>query len=81
VALDERRAKFKANLWNRPNANEKDLGIEGQKTKSEEDHKRPIHAHREANRKLKAMERQYSQQSGRQTDIEEVCFVHIFLQA
>ena len=26
VALDERRAKFKANLWNRPNANELKLG-------------------------------------------------------
>ncbi|KAG6865547.1 hypothetical protein C0991_001551 [Blastosporella zonata] len=31
VALDERRVKFKANLWNRPNVKESTLGIEGQK--------------------------------------------------
>ncbi|KAJ3510247.1 hypothetical protein NLJ89_g4791 [Agrocybe chaxingu] len=29
IALDERRAKFKANLWNRPNDNEKLLNIGG----------------------------------------------------
>jgi uncharacterized protein (DUF2235 family) len=78
VALDERRAKFKANLWNRPNAKEKSLGIEGQKTKSEEDHARPRDIHKEANRKLRAMERQYSQHSGQETDIEEVCLAHAF---
>lgn len=27
VALDERRAKFKANLWNRPNSDEEKLGV------------------------------------------------------
>ncbi|TFK33598.1 hypothetical protein BDQ12DRAFT_690919 [Crucibulum laeve] len=30
LALDERRAKFKANLWNRPNAKEEKLGIHRQ---------------------------------------------------
>ncbi|KAG5649691.1 hypothetical protein H0H81_002474, partial [Sphagnurus paluster] len=28
VALDERRAKFKANLWNRPNADEQQYGVQ-----------------------------------------------------
>ena len=27
VSLDERRAKFKANLWNRPDARERQLGV------------------------------------------------------
>ncbi|KAG5636743.1 hypothetical protein H0H81_007001 [Sphagnurus paluster] len=31
VSLDERRAKFKANLWNCPTAKEATLGVEGQK--------------------------------------------------
>jgi hypothetical protein len=29
--LDERRAKFKANLWNRPTAAEAKLDVDGQK--------------------------------------------------
>lgn len=31
VSLDERRAKFKANLWNRPTVKEAKLGVDGQK--------------------------------------------------
>ncbi|KAG6873169.1 hypothetical protein C0995_002018 [Termitomyces sp. Mi166 len=31
VALDERRVRFQANLWNRPNAKELTLGVQGQK--------------------------------------------------
>ena len=31
VSLDERRAKFKANLFNKPNVKEASLGVQGQK--------------------------------------------------
>ena len=79
VALDERRAKFKVNLWNRPNNKEEKLGVTGQKTKSEKDHARPKPVRTGSQNKLRAMERQYSKQSDRKTDIEEVCFVHGFL--
>lgn len=34
LALDERRAKFKANLWNRPTKTEENLGISGSSTES-----------------------------------------------
>lgn len=81
VALDERRAKFKVNLWNRPNTQEATLGVKGQKTKSEIDHARPkpVHGHSRKNTQaeLRAMEKQYSRHPGQMTDIEEVrsCFV------
>ncbi|KAG6822300.1 hypothetical protein H0H93_005947, partial [Arthromyces matolae] len=38
VALDERRAKFKANLWNRPNDTEATLGIKGQQPEIVDEH-------------------------------------------
>ncbi|KAF8190874.1 hypothetical protein BJ912DRAFT_965013 [Pholiota molesta] len=69
VALDERRAKFKANLWNRPTAKETTLGVDGQKPEKK-------HKEHKPNKKnsLKAMERQYSGSSDTPTDIEEVWF-------
>ncbi|KAF9477867.1 hypothetical protein BDN70DRAFT_913930 [Pholiota conissans] len=69
IALDERRAKFKANLWNRPTAKEATLGVDGQKPeKKHKEHKpnKPM--------KLKKMEKQYSISSDEPTDIEEVWF-------
>jgi hypothetical protein len=35
VSLDERRAKFKANLWNRPNAEERTLGLNTEEDEDE----------------------------------------------
>ncbi|KJA17889.1 hypothetical protein HYPSUDRAFT_205861 [Hypholoma sublateritium FD-334 SS-4] len=71
VALDERRAKFKANLWNHPTPVESTLGVNGQKPEVK------FKAHRPNAKKttLKAMERQYSKESDNgPTDIEEVWF-------
>jgi hypothetical protein len=75
--LDERRAKFKANLWNRPTAKETTLGVDGQKPEKK-------HKEHKPNKKnsLKAMERQYSGSSDTPTDIEEVgvvrCSVSVY---
>ena len=74
IALDERRAKFKANLWNRPNKKETGLGVAGQKPKVEGGHHHPGHGMRPEH-KLRAMEREYSQSNGKETDIEEVCMI------
>jgi uncharacterized protein (DUF2235 family) len=65
VALDERRSKFKANLWNRPTAKEEDLGTAGQKPT----YVKPKHTYKQSQ---KIMERQYSEEDDRPTDIEEV---------
>ncbi|KAJ6607609.1 hypothetical protein B0H10DRAFT_1921719 [Mycena sp. CBHHK59/15] len=64
VSLDERRAKFKPNLWNRPNSHEAKLGI------SEHKRKHPVKKmsqHR--------MEMKYTKDSTQPTDIDEVWFV------
>jgi uncharacterized protein (DUF2235 family) len=65
VALDERRSKFKANLWNRPTVKEEELGTTGQKPT----HVKPKNTHKQSQ---KIMERQYSEEADRPTDIEEV---------
>ncbi|KAF4571711.1 hypothetical protein EYR40_008228 [Pleurotus pulmonarius] len=67
VALDEHRAKFKANHWNRPNNKEQIL--------STSDHHRKAHnKHHHTDPRLKALERKYTKDHTRQTDIEEVWF-------
>ena len=76
VSLDERRAKFKANLWNRPNPVEATLGVDGQKPEVK------FKAHRPNAKKhsLRAMERQYSGTSADvPTDIEEVLVLVVSL--
>ncbi|KAJ7133386.1 hypothetical protein C8R44DRAFT_870789 [Mycena epipterygia] len=68
VALDERRAKFKPNLWNRPNNAEKTLSITDQKIE---------HTKRSTPTKKKSqhiMEHKYSRDPTVPTDIEEVWF-------
>jgi len=65
IALDERRAKFKPNFWNKPTAEEAKLGIEGQKPHCEH----PKHVKKHI---LTAMERKYSEHAEHETDIEEV---------
>jgi hypothetical protein len=69
--LDEHRAKFKANLWNRPTATEVTLGVEGQKPMVSDSHKLSESARKERQH-LRAMEKKYSGTSERPTDIEEV---------
>jgi len=74
VSLDERRAYFKANLWNRPEASEELLSISDQKVASElaaakgksgvEHHKGSIHA----------LESKYGKDRLTPTDVEEVWF-------
>ncbi|KAF8879289.1 hypothetical protein BD779DRAFT_1447039 [Infundibulicybe gibba] len=65
LALDERRAKFKANHWNKPDDKEQTLSITDKKPKKP----RP---HREHS--LKAMEKKYQKDANAPTDIEEVWF-------
>jgi uncharacterized protein (DUF2235 family) len=72
VSLDERRAKFKANLWNRPTAQEAQLG---------EDHHRHTGKHAnhddcepDAAQKLRALEAKYDKPRDTPTDIDEVWF-------
>ncbi|KAF5372302.1 hypothetical protein D9615_009237 [Tricholomella constricta] len=69
VSLDERRAKFKANLWNRPNEKESKLGVKGQKPDKPDKKKKPAHKN-----SLKKLEKKYSDVSDHPTDIEEVWF-------
>ena len=77
VSLDERRAKFKANLWNRPNATEAKLGVTGQKAtvghntlNGHPKHKQPTLAAMEM--QFNAMESKDPGHDERPTDIEEV---------
>ena len=78
VSLDEHRAKFKANLWNRPNAAEAKLGVTGQRPTEERHHtsnghlkhKQPTLAAME--KRFNAMESRDPGHEERQTDVEEV---------
>ncbi|KAJ7603278.1 hypothetical protein B0H17DRAFT_1121802 [Mycena rosella] len=63
-----RRAKFKPNLWNRPNEKEKTLSISDQKALKAQ------HPHPSKKLSQRAMERQYSRDSTQPTDIDEVWF-------
>ena len=65
IALDERRAKFQPNFWNKPSDAEAKLGIDGQKPHSE--NRKHVKKH-----VLTAMERKYSEHAEQETDIEEV---------
>ncbi|KAJ6530992.1 hypothetical protein DFH09DRAFT_1044739 [Mycena vulgaris] len=68
VSLDERRAKFKPNLWNRPNEKEKTLSISDQKAPEA---KRPQHSKKMSQH---LMERKFSRDPTQPTDIDEVWF-------
>ncbi|KAJ3789554.1 hypothetical protein GGU10DRAFT_343154 [Lentinula aff. detonsa] len=71
VSLDERRAKFKANLWNRPNANEETLGISSSKKKHHaSDQPKKVHK----SHSLRALEAKYNKDHSQPTDVEEVWF-------
>ncbi len=88
VALDERRAKLKANLWNKPLPHEENLGlskspkvdaskVQHKKTTGDSDqsekHSSFIRISEEEH-ELTQLERQYSELQGKPTDIEEVWF-------
>ena len=45
VSLDERRVKFKANLWNRPNDKEKTLGLDAALSQHEGQHEHGSNSH------------------------------------
>lgn len=74
IALDERRAKFKANLWNRPNAKEQTLSISDKQPKKNKkggkNGGKKHGPHREPT--LKDLERKYGKDHSLPTDIEEV---------
>ncbi|KAJ2914726.1 hypothetical protein MD484_g5704, partial [Candolleomyces efflorescens] len=83
IALDERRAKFKANTWNRPRHDEHMLGITEQKAaKKEKKAKKAEKAKANTKKKgddhhqghLHHFERQYSTMRDMPTDVEEVWF-------
>ncbi|KAF8962961.1 hypothetical protein BDZ97DRAFT_1920088 [Flammula alnicola] len=81
IALDERRAKFKANHWNRPTAAEQSLSVTDREIKAKV---KKVHAHEHAHKpgkgeparksSLKELEVKYAKERARETDIEEVWF-------
>ncbi|TFK61202.1 hypothetical protein BDN72DRAFT_828458 [Pluteus cervinus] len=71
VSLDERRAKFKANLWNRPNAKEQTLSVSDQAVAQLATVKAKNPQRKES---LWALERQYGGVRAQPTDVEEVWF-------
>ncbi|KAK7442224.1 hypothetical protein VKT23_016195 [Stygiomarasmius scandens] len=77
VSLDERRAKFKANHWNRPTKSEDELGVKCTKKHNhdhdEHDGKGKGHQKHKRHGQL-AMERRYGKDRDQETDIEEVWF-------
>jgi uncharacterized protein (DUF2235 family) len=77
VSLDERRAKFKANLWNRPNPKEQVLSVTDQKLDKEADKPKPKKSPTGNNGKLKALENKYSKDKNAPTDIDEVSHIPI----
>ena len=64
VALDERRAKFKANLWNRPYPTEQVLSVTDQKLEKVAENpkpKKPLTHSR--NKSLKVLEKKYCKEN------------------
>ena len=77
MALDERRAKFKPNLWNRPNPKEELLSVTDVLLKKEEAANPKPKKTPNANGKesLKALEKKYSKDKTAATDIDEVSHI------
>ncbi|KAG6908203.1 hypothetical protein DXG01_005792 [Tephrocybe rancida] len=78
IALDERRAKFKANLWNQPGLIETTLGVESQKPAVSKEYKlNPPGKLKQYRRNLflRKMEKKYSGQAERPTDVKEAVIV------
>ena len=81
ISLDERRAKFKANLWNRPQKHEALLSISDQKIAEEAAKNKGKSStnttphHRNSHRMLENM---YSKSRATPTDIDEVTITYLF---
>ncbi|KAG6810246.1 hypothetical protein H0H93_015106, partial [Arthromyces matolae] len=79
VSLDEHRAKFKANLWNRPTVEESSLGVEGQKPEIASPTPSSVHVRGkkkafdgdEEEYAFRALEARYAEKPVRPTDVEE----------
>lgn len=71
VSLDEHRAKFKANLWNRPNEKEAKLGLTPEHASAPKVGQNGVHKKHSSAAHL---ERQYSEDSDSPTNVEEVWF-------
>ncbi|KAJ7260426.1 hypothetical protein B0H12DRAFT_1013969, partial [Mycena haematopus] len=71
VSLDERRAKFKPNLWNRPNEREKLLGISDQNRHS---HAKAPHPRKNTSQRMMESTYDGARDPTRATDVEEVFF-------
>ena len=80
VSLDERRAKFKANLWNRPQKKEELLSISDQKvaeeTKKKDKNNEQHHHHHES---LRMLENKYEKCRATPTDVDEVTILFSIL--
>ena len=73
VSLDERRAKFKANLWNRPQKHEELLSISDQKIAQEANNKGKSSTSPQHQRETHHMlEGKYSKSRNTPTDVDEV---------
>ncbi|CAK5282454.1 unnamed protein product [Mycena citricolor] len=78
VSLNECRAKFKPNLWNRPNDRERLLSITDQQIQRHHHHHdrggNYAHVNGRRMRAQKRIEQHYSQDRTKETDIDEVWF-------
>ncbi|EEB99560.1 hypothetical protein MPER_00743, partial [Moniliophthora perniciosa FA553] len=71
VSLDERRAKFKANHWNRPQAHEEKLGVECKHQHGPGEHHAHDHEDSQKSKTLKALEKKYGKDRNIQTNVDE----------
>ena len=69
LSLDERRARFKANLWNRLRTEEELLSISEQKLAEHEDESGTTHHHKHT---LRMLEHIYGKDRRKPTDVDEV---------
>ena len=72
VSLDERRAKFKANLWNRPQKHEELLSISDQEIAAAQKHDKGKSGVQHHKGSLHALENEYARNRAAPTDVEEV---------
>lgn len=78
VSLDERRAKFKANLWNRPERHEELLSITDQRVAEEIKLKGKPGTKPHHQETLRIMENKYGRNRLTPTDVDEVKTKTIF---
>ena len=79
VSLDERRAKFKANLWNRPQKKEELLSISDQKVAEEAKKKGKNNNEQHHHESLRMLENKYEKCRATPTDVDEVTILFSIL--